>query len=229
MKLKILIIILFLAILPQIVFAQTIFRFGPELGITVTSLNQGLGYPDEKITPFISPLIGISGQLKITKHFLLTTALQYEYIGYIGYLRGPSNPEAIKYHKLCIPFTFGVAFGKSKIKPALFIGYRPNLILSGNNKFDWNLGTINQDPFSFDHPPKRYTNQFTTGISTYFGNSLVINLSYSAGQRIEFGYTTTFIHHYVIQETRFIEGNPVKNSEFAISLTYLFKSKKTTD
>ena len=221
-------LLLSLAILQQIVFAQTDFRFGPELGISVTSHNQGYGYREEKISPFISPLIGISGLLKISNHFQLTTALQYEYI---GYQTGPYNPEEIRYDKLCIPFTFSVAFGKSKIKPAVFIGYRPNLLLAGNKKTDWGgvSGINNLDPFSYDHPPKKYTNQFTTGLSTYFGKNLVINLSYSAGQLIEFGYTTTIIHHGVIPETRYIEETSVKNNEFAISLMYLFKSKKTTD
>lgn len=227
MKHKFIFAFLLYIILSHGVFAQMSFSFGPELGLSLTSGKQEKRYPDQNITSLTSPLIGINGLLKITKHFQLATALQYEYI---GYQTDPSNTVEIKYHKLCIPFTFGVSFGNSKIKPAVFIGYRPNLLLAGNKKAGSNFaGTINLDPFSYDHPPKRYNNQFTAGLSTYFGKNLVINLLYSAGQLIECGHTTTFIHHYVIPGTQYIEEISVKNNEFAISLTYLFQLKKTTD
>ena len=227
MKHKIIVVFLLYTALSQKVFAQTDFSFGPELGISVTSRNQGWRYSGEKITQLISPLIGISGLLRITNHFQITTSLQYEHI---GYHTGPYNPEEIIYHKLCIPFTIGISFGKSKIKPAVFIGYRPNLLLAGKNEEDWGVfGTINHDPFTFDNPPKKYNNQFIIGLSTYFGNNFVINISYCAGQLIEFGYTTTIIHHGWIPEKRYIEEISVRNNEFAISIAYLFKFNKSTN
>ncbi len=210
-------------------FSQITFRFGPDVGLSMTSRHVLDYSPPVKLPAFLSPLIGISGVLKVSSHMQLSSAFQYETV---GFRTQDLYPEKIKFHKLIIPFTIGIILGNSKIRPVVFIGYRPNILLSGT----WQEGGSPLNPsgtihniFNIDFSPKRYTNQFIIGFSTYFGNNLAFNLSYCAGQSIDFGYPITFTHHYAWQISTMNYMEQLKNNEFSISLTYYLKSNKTTN
>jgi hypothetical protein len=192
---------------------------GVDAGISMTSRqNLFIG----KLPPFFSPLVGISGLLNFPSHNVrLTMGFQYEKV---GYREGGTYPNENVFNKLSIPITTGLILGNSKIKPVVFIGYRPNILLSGTFQ---ELGVIS-NPFNFEYPPKRYTNQFIIGFSASLIKNLIFNLSYCTGQSIKFGYTLTHYGHAPGSTNTFNYSNQIKNNELLISLTYLFKSNKTT-
>jgi hypothetical protein len=221
MKSKIFILLFLLTIFLQNGFPQTSFYFGPEIGLT-------RGVRRSQVQPLTYPIIGISGLLKVGNHFQETLGFQYETIGSLfGDPYSNYNKETVKYNKLCIPVTIGISFGSTNIKPVVFFGYRPNILLSG--KFEqgkWELdlipmenirGTNNQYNFG----PNKFTNQYIFGFSTYFGNNFVIGLSYCTGQKITFGYYTNVTETGRIREAG--KFYSIKNSEYAISIKWLFK------
>jgi hypothetical protein len=220
-KLKIL-LILFIVILPQGVFAQTNFGFGLELGfsfITQKEENSTFLLKSLKVSPLFSPLIGIYGNVKICKSFKIKLAMQYNKVGYIlPFDRTLGNqPYKIYFNKLCIPISVDISPETTKINPSIILGWRPNILLSGNLLIDpWS-----NDLFSIDNPPNRITNQFFWGFSVCFQKKLAINFSHYIGQTIS-----------VYVKDAYFRGNwegELKNSEFAISLTYLFSSKKAAN
>lgn len=217
-------IIIFLAFLPQIVFPQTNFSFGPELGLSVTSRQQEklsyLYYDNSEL--FISPLIGLMVSVEVAKWLNIKSGIQYEKVGYPTATTEPQE-MGIKFSKICIPIVIDIPFEIKKVKPSFFVGYRPNLLLSGKYSFwgqDINL-------FSMEYPVKRYTGQFTTGLSIYIRN-INITLSYFGGTYINFGLPYTFTNHAGGKEIRYDDCS-FNNNELVLSFTYLFKSKKTTD
>jgi hypothetical protein len=214
-------IFFFLTIFPLRLFAQTIFKFGPEIGISVTSKNQeklSFLYFDNSLH-FISPLLGIKGSVEVFHWLNIKTGIQYEKAGYPT--EKPKDDESgIKFSKICIPLKFEIPFKIKKVNNSVFVGYRPNLLLSGKYSYwgkDVNL-------FSMEYPVKRYTGQITTGLSVYSGNSN-ISLSYFGCSHIDFALPYTFIHHYGQIETRYSNCS-LKNNELVLSFTYLFSSKK---
>ena len=220
MKYKTFIFLILLNILTLRGFSQSTFRFGPDLGLSVTSRqNEFIG----KLPRLLSPQVGISGLLNFPSHHVqLTLGFQYEKV---GYREGGTYPNENVFNKLSIPITTGIMLGTSRINPVVYIGYRPNILLSGT---DQEYG-IKSNPFNAPYPPKRYTNQFIIGFSTCFVNNFVLNLSYCIGQSIEFGYpTTSYSHAPGGGGTTTIYWNQIKNNEFSINLTYLFKLNKKT-
>lgn len=201
-------------------FSQINFRVGLDAGISRTyRQNLIIG----KLPPFFSPLFGISGLLNFPSHHVrLTMGFQYEKV---GYHEGGSYPNENVFNKLSIPITTGLMLGTSKINPVVYIGYRPNILLSGTYQ---EYGVIS-NPFNFEYPPKRYTNQFIIGFSASLIKNLIFNLSYCAGQSIEFGYSLTHYGHAPGSISTFNYTNQIKNNELLIILTYLFKSNKKTN
>jgi len=224
-KLKILLIILFLAILPQLVFTQNNFRFGPELGLSVTA-KQKLPYSAMKYTQRVRPTFGVSGLLRIKDKFIITSGLQYERAGYFGESTDPSYTftESSDFQKLCIPLTIGITFNLLKLFPNIFIGYRPNLLLSGEKV----INSKAYDLFSDGSTTKRYISQFTFGISAEVLKALRVNLNCSAGPPLEYSF-----YYYTSSGPLTGRGGDVlgsfKNNQLSLSLTYLFKSKKSAN
>lgn len=211
-----------LVLIPQLVFTQTVFSCGPELGLTVTSRNQKnlsfLYFKDSDL--FISPMIGISGSVEISKHFTLRPGLQFETVGY-RYAASEPYEMNIKFNKICIPLIIDISCEIKKIKPSIFIGYRPNLLLSGKY-YDW--GT-DMDLFSIGYPVKRYKGQITTGLSVCLGNAS-IRLAFFGGKEIKFGIPYSRTNHAGGYDTNFSDYF-FRNNELVLSMDYLFKFKKT--
>jgi hypothetical protein len=83
------------------------------------------------------------------------------------------------------------------------------------------LDSWSNDLFSIDNPPNRITNQIFWGFSVCFQKKLAINFSHYIGKTIS-----------VYVKDAYFRGNwegELKNSEFAVSLTYIFHSKHTTN
>jgi hypothetical protein len=227
-KSKIFILLFLLTIFLQNGFPQTSFYFGPEIGLT-RSVKRS--YENvEQLQPLIYPIIGISGLLKVGNHFQVVSGLQYEMIGSLfkeQYILKYNPNMTVKYNKLCIPVIIGISFGSTNIKPVVFFGYRPNILLSGKFKSaSWEFDLVPLEYFwGFYHPnnfgPNKFTNQYIFGFSTYFGNNFVIGLTYCTGQKITFGYyIPNNITGYFHDNGTFFS---IKNSEYAINIKWLFK------
>lgn len=222
MKLRIPIVLFLILIFSQNVFAQTKFSFGPELGFSFTSQKEEHStylLRSLKVTPLFSPLIGLYGNIKINKSFKMKLAVQYNKIGYnlpFDYYLG-NQPYKIYFDKLCIPISVDISPGTTKINPSISIGWRPNILLSGNLAVD----TWSNDLFAIENPPNRIANQLFLGFSVCYQKKLAVNFSYYMGQTIS-----------VYLKDAYFRGNwegELKNSEFALSLTYSFNSKKNTN
>jgi hypothetical protein len=219
-KHKILIITFLFTLLSQRVFTQIYFRSGPEFGISVTSKPI---ISENKYSHLVSPLFGYSGLLIINNRFILTTGLQYERTGYRKEwnITGIEEVETIEFQKVCIPMTVGLTFKVLRISPSFFIGYRPNLLLSG--KKETYIKTF--DLFYDGSKAKRYINQFTIGLSLEVLNALRVNLYCCTGQAIE--YSIPYYLSSGHMTGRWVDfGGSFKFSEYSLSLTYLFKSKR---
>ena len=139
--------------IPQYVSPQVSFNYGPELGVSLSQLprvHKKTVLTDdfsESTRPVISPVIGLSGQLKINKHFQFTVGIQYQMSGKrYHYHRDGRIPRTYSiparytftldkwedqvFHKLSMPLNIGYIFNRSNVQPAIFIGYRPNLFLT---------------------------------------------------------------------------------------------------
>jgi len=241
-KHKILIIIFLLTILSQRVFTQTNFRFGPELGVSLKTR-----YPTEiygrshNSTSQIRPLIGITGQFNINNHFLFSSGFQYEMIGSywdtVYTLAQAKEEENLTFQKICIPIKAEFAFNIKKIHPSLFIGFRPNFLVSGNLNIKYVNSSSQKlesdqnpfDPNQFTTPANRFSGQFTFGLSNTFSKVFKINLICNSGNNIEFYWTRFYSPHSTTNTYTKEYRYSLKNSEYAISLIYLFKLHKTSN
>jgi hypothetical protein len=220
----ILIIIFLLTIFSQRVFAQIDFRFGPELGLSVTTKPENPYFSEMKYTQRLRSQFGVDGLLRINDKVIISSGLQYERTGYYGEYTDSSGSkyvEAIDFQKLCIPLTFGISFKILKLSPSIFVGYRPNIFLSGKKE-------ANNKSFNlyFDgSTTKRYISQFTIGLSAEVIKTLRVKLSCSAGPSLEYSIPYYFSSGPLTGRWGDIGGS-FKNSELSLSLTYLFKSKK---
>jgi len=131
--------------------------------------------------------------------------------------------------------TIGYTFKLGKIQPAVFVGVRPNLFLTGTHYYksviDATDNTEDQtreneyNPVSSDQggtSVKRLNNQFLVGFSTIIGQHLKISLTYNQGTGIYYSE-----YEQVGWEPHY---SYFKNSDFGLSLTYLLStlSKKTS-
>ena len=130
---------------------QTSFKYGPELGVSVSQLPKINSYNvesrgdqvSEKTVPLISPLLGFYGQVILKKHLQFTGSLQYQITGKRYHYHRDGNDlldggtytsdewENQTFQKLCLPLTIGYLFRTAKLQPSIFAGIRPNFIFSG--------------------------------------------------------------------------------------------------
>ena len=148
MKSWMLIICFYLLNLSQISVAQNVSIFGLELGMSFSQFPIKSEWDEIyksgtlEIDPLMSPLLGVTKEWIIFKHFQITFGAQYqmsgdrkyEYTKYTWPVINDSfeNWENIKIHKFCIPITLGYTFKINKIRPSIYFGVRPNYILSAN-------------------------------------------------------------------------------------------------
>ena len=235
-------------------FTQIVFNYGPELGITASqktykdSRTVNYDYPVTRTwKPVVSPLVGLQGELKIKRHLLFKVGLQYQLTGnrfryhrehktiwlpYPGaYTYTTDEREEQTFHKLCLPITLGYEFRIRKIKPSIYIGYRPNLFLTGKYYYKLvhdasdnsrDLFIENKynplDPDQAGVPIKRIQKQVIAGFAATIRNRIKISLNYSSGRVIYYSEyeQMSWEHNY----TYFL------NDDYAISLTYFLRGNK---
>jgi len=255
MKLSILMVLILFS---QFCLGQTKINFGAEVGVSISQFPKNNSYnimsTDEVMTnknSIISPLFGLTCQLIIKKHLLLSGGIQYQMTGtkYHYHRDGqiPRIPGAAvfyythdiwenqTFHKLCLPLTIGYTFKLGKIQPAVFVGMRPNLFLTGTHYYksviDATDNTEDQikeneyNPVSSDQsgtPIKRLNNQFLIGFSALIREQLKISLTYNQGTGINYSE-----YEQVGWEPHY---SYFKNSDFGLNITYFLSplTKKTS-
>jgi len=190
--------------------------------------------------------------LSIKKHFLFTAGLQYQLTGQrYHYHRDGRIPrdysipafftytydkwEQQTFHKLGLPLTIGYTFKIGKAQPSIFIGFRPNLFLTGkyyyksvfdatdNSEDETRENEYNPvDPDQAGEPVKRLNNQLLIGLSALIGQHFKINLNYNRGLDIYYSE-----YEQTGWEPRYTY---FQNSDFGLSVTYLLRPmNKITD
>jgi hypothetical protein len=245
-------ILFLLLIYPQIGISQSKSSIGFELGIAISQFKtENVVYESgetrtTKIRPIISPLIGISKDWPLKKHFQITTGLQYQIAGYKSYCYTDYTAteyyseewETFKMHKLCFPLTLGYIFKIGKISPSFYLGVRPNIILSGNIWSKYHSIIIYQDRTDnmdvenelnlFDRneyfiPPKRISNQFCFGLSTSIGQHIKFNINYTIGYNY---YKNIYVSRGNYSTYTWSEKTSIPSCDYIISLKYILNIKK---
>ena len=243
MKKLSLIICFLLANLSQISMAQNASIFGLELGMCFSQFPNKSEWNEIaksgmiEIDPLISPLLGVTKDWIIFKHFQITFGAQYHMSGYRKYeyteYTWPvindyfENWEKIKIHKFCLPITLGYTFKINKVKPSIYFGMRPNYIFSANKYSKQHIhnepdrpSSVPQDEYSeenmnlYDYT-KRMQNQLCVGISTPVGQNVKINLSYNLG-RSSYTVVTDWGYGAVTETT------DLPDSDYVLSIQYNF-------
>ena len=248
MKFKLSVLLIIFLTFQSLGLSQTTSNFGLEAGITFSQ------FPDEnivyesyetrttKINPIISPLIGISKNWQLRKHIKFTTGLQYHMAGYKSYCFTDYTAteyysedwETFKMHKLCTPLTLGYVFKLGKIKPAFYLGVRPNIILSGNIYSKYHSIIVYPDRIDnmdiedernlFEEnehyvPPKRVFNQLSFGLSTLIGQYFTVNLNCNIGHNY---YTSMGVIRGNHSSYTWSENTSIPGSDYVICIQYYF-------
>lgn len=233
-------------VISQISYTQAVSSIGFEAGITFSQFPRWHfeDMANTKITdlPLPGPLIGISKKWILSKHFLLTSGLQYQLAGSrynmfekaINY----SYSENLTINKICIPLNLGLVFNIEKFRPSLFLGIRPDILLSAKRSaFSVSYKSVTnlyKEPLGVSgyKPPKRLLCQLSTGFSFQAGHHLQINVSFNYGNNYYLISTThysvatsipngTFISYSVTDKTS------IASSDYIISIVYFFNRSES--
>ena len=242
MKSNGLIFLFLLSVCSETGISQTSSIDGLELGITFSKFPAKSEWSDqyssrtEKSAPVFRPVLGVSREWTISKHINLKCGFQYQMAGEkiyklnkammgdtIFYENSIEIRESINIHKICLLFTAGYVFSTGIVKPSLFIGARPNILLFCNMiykehthyespgsedtyyKSKLNLFVHDKEPFIH---PKRLVIQLITGFAVQIGQFYKIEISYNLGYN-------NYAQGYEVMK--------IPSSDFVISLKYLLK------
>lgn len=232
--------------------SQTIFNYGIELGVAFSQFPQNKSYiiqerndiVSETTNPLYSPLLGLTSNLTIKKHFQLSAGIQYQMIGERYHYHRDGNDLLYNatykhdqwrnqtFHKLCFPVSAGLTIKVWKLQPSFYIGYRPNYIIAGKyyykNVFDHEdlskSSTTEKklnifDTNDFELPPKKFNSQFFYGISIPYGH-YEFTINYYKGVQI------TYAEYKPIDFCATGLITSFQNNEFSISVKYKFLNQK---
>jgi hypothetical protein len=234
--------------------AQPVFNYGPELGISISGKPEKVirnymngGQSVRKTRPLAGLLLGFNGQLNLRKHLQLSFGIQYQLTGSREYYQSEnpaydmnSNPmsvndrdyftEQFTYHKLCLPLTAGYRFRTGRSSNVIYLGIRPNFIISGRyyNRITYDrvddsgdktyeVSYNPVDPEQAAVPLNLYNFQQVAGVSSTMGKHIKINLFITGGYQLRSSRDPLppmcAVYH------------SFQNSELAFSLTYLLNPR----
>lgn len=229
--------------------AQVALNYGVELGIAFSQLPKTNSYNikirndkvTEKTAPLLSPLIGLTSELRIKKHLYFAVGLQYQKSGQRYHYHRDGNDllyggtyrsdtwENLTIHKICLPISIGYSFKLWKLKPTLFIGFRPCNFLAGKhytkNKFDHDISSkdiTNENvfnPLAVNETGyrniQRNQNQLSVGVNTLINQHLKFSVSFHSGAQLYYAENSTSCFGYSLH-----------NNDCVVSMAYLFSSPK---
>jgi hypothetical protein len=232
--------------------AQVHFTFAPELGFASSRLPEFYRSMDNgnitwERSPVKSPLAGGAFNLQVKKHLLLSMGLQYqatgEHLHYHGEWNSANSTDIQDtrtdqvFHKLSLPVSAGLIFGKKALRFSVQAGYRPNFFFaahyysageynSSNDTLDMTV-TTSFDPYNSpecEMPPKRLVHQFYAGASVWY-RQLELASSFNRG------YMVYYSQYKPGPLDCFGPSYSFYNSDITVSLKYhiTLKKKKTCD
>jgi hypothetical protein len=237
-------------VMPDTILSQTTFLLDIESGLSFSQFSSqnivGEVWGETrttKVTPVISPLLGISHRFILFKNFHLATGIQYQVAGTVtsthtDFTTSPifyDELETIRMHKIGFPVLLEYVIGNGRIKPAFIMGIRPNCILSGSIVDEFHETYFYEDgrtePIDFESEqklfenndyythPKRLFIQYCPGISTQIGNRLRVNCNYNIGKNY---YVATFVRRGNHSTYTWTERFEIPASDFILSIRYSF-------
>lgn len=243
-KLLLLIIILSTLASPETVQAQSTFRYGGELGLSISQLPErmssvtenGQGKRFERTNPLPGPLVGLATELTVKRYIRFTMGAQYQLAGARYYFNQKDKDYHTKknysyeywenktMHKLSFPVSAGFVLSEWKLQPSLFVGYRPNYFIkgeeSGRSIFvqesqETRRGENSFDPFDTFSSARRFQHQVFAGFSSSIGEHIKVSFTYHAGGQLHYGEHNATSYYYTYN-----------NNDWIISATYLLRAKK---
>jgi hypothetical protein len=197
-----------------------------------------------KKSPLIGPLIGISTNFHLTERFKIIFGFNYELTGTKTYSYTQStapNILPISYfkdwqkliiHKVCIPIEIGFEFNCKNIRPMIFVGTKPNILISAklheksfHSQWTESVKT-NTNLFSKKadyQPPQRIINQFNFGFMIPIGQNLKVSLSYNLGHNY---FSDTYWVRGISSRVGYDVKTSIKSSEYILSILYKIKDEK---
>jgi hypothetical protein len=234
--------------LSQLGQAQVVLNYGAEFGFAFSQLPKNNSYTiesrndkvTEKTTSLISPLLGLTSELRIKKHLYLSAGIQYQQSGLRYHSHRDGNDmlyggtytsdkwENQTFHKIALPLSVGYSFKLWRLNPSLFVGFRPNYFVAGNhntrNEFDHDITskdliTENEfDPFianENNRSIKRFQEQFSVGINTLVNQHFKFSVSFHTGTQLIYSEYSS---------SCFVQG--LVNNDYVVSMAYLFSNKR---
>lgn len=228
------ILLLFALIAYHSGYAQLTFKYGPEIGATVSLFPPKTNYT---LTRAHSPLIGFTTETTFGKHLQLTLGAQYQKAEEQGYWQDNGYDISKKadyvqdiwdkqvFHKLCFPINLGYALHIWKFQPSVFLGYRLNYYLAGNYykkyilHYDINVNDETDEyqfnpvnPDQTQSPLKRYNNQLLLGFACGIGQHIKLTASSNFGNLISYSSLKQNDSQIFF-----------RNTDYIVSLIYFFK------
>lgn len=195
---------------------------------------------ETRTNPLVGPVIGISSNLHLRNKLQLIYGFNYQVSGTKIYSYShwtdpniyPSSFfkywQTLKIHKLTLPIALGYEIKLKKISPMIFLGIKPNLLISAKSseksyhsqwtesiKTNTNLFTEKTSEYT---PPKRIINQLSFGFRTSLGRNLAANFSYNLGHN--YFVSTYWVHTGMTSMTPFKEKTQITCSDYLVTLQY---------
>jgi hypothetical protein len=249
-------ILLILNLLPVRGLTQWIFNYGPELGITIPYIPKIHSYTEKfpwipnsiyhnhiKDIPVISPLFGLGGQLKFSKHFQITFGLQYQMTGfrynkkttventdprYYNQYTIISEYDNTTFHKICSPLLAEYLFRpKKNMQPSIVIGLRQNFLFYGKGRYEYNTSNYtrpNPSPTYVELIKHNYIPIEAMLTNEKFPRQIVIGFSCLVRQsfKINFHYNIGKEVTYSQNPSPWHSGRLFRNNDILISASYYF-------
>lgn len=239
---RVLIIFLFTILGSFVGHGQTKFNFGLESGFSVSKFpNKSfeesrisysrVDYHTRKDYPLLSPVIGFKGYFDLNSRFKFLFGIQYQITGtrFSGTNSNSSSTAMNSFvenktlHKFSFPLATGYSIKIKNNQSVVFIGYRPNLFITGKYYYRWDnridmsyINIIEYNPLSSSQaeiPLQRLAGQFLLIVENKLSGCLNIGLSLCVGKNVK---SKQFSSNYYYQS--------FSNNDLFLTLSYLFNS-----
>jgi len=228
--------------------SQSSFKYGVELGLSISQIpindtytsQNGINSIYSKDTPLFGPLIGLSSEVTLKKHFQFSLELQYQLAGHRSYYQyyRHNNPngldftsdvwENLTFHKLCLQLTAGFTVKIWKLQPAIFIGYRPNYFILGKyyskeiydsdidslcHTSEYEFNPLDKNKMGF--PVKHFHQQYIVGLSSLIGQHFKFSAAVAGDGRGQIYYS---------ENAESCMPYSFYNTDYFVTITYFIKT-----
>lgn len=228
--------------------AQSTFKFGPELGMSITQFRETKSYiikeRNDAVTEvresIYSPLLGITSECTFKKYIYVSVGLQYQKSGfryryhrdgnlvYSGETYTTDQWMEQKFSKLCLPVAIGLTIKLGKFQPAIFAGWRPNYFVKGSHYEKQISDYVNpEDDYSNESSFDPFNSQETGAYARRYHGQRFFGISSSIGPG--FKLTVTYNKGGSLLYARDAQSdiaNGYRNNDYVASLAWQFSTAR---